>query len=209
MEGPQLLILQACNGTDGDQSGFVLDAEIARRTGLSLSDVRDHLETLERGDLISLVRLENPDGLKAHLEAKGRIELSKIRPFQAQSGSGRSGSPSIKVVPKGLRSFDEHDADFFLYLLPGPRRTNGLPDSIHFWKTRIEEMDPDKTFRVGYIFGPSGCGKSSLVKAGLLPRLSKPIIVHLHRGDGRGDGSPTAQRIAEAQPRPVRQPRSP
>ena len=37
-------------------------------------------------------------------------------------------------------------------------------------------MDPDKTFRVGYIFGPSGCGKSSLVKAGLLPRLSKPII---------------------------------
>ena len=43
-------------------------------------------------------------------------------------------------------------------------------------KVRIEEMDPDKTFRVGYIFGPSGCGKSSLVKAGLLPRLSKPII---------------------------------
>ena len=37
-------------------------------------------------------------------------------------------------------------------------------------------MDPDNTFRVGYIFGPSGCGKSSLVKAGLLPRLSKPII---------------------------------
>ena len=37
-------------------------------------------------------------------------------------------------------------------------------------------MDPDKTFRVGYIFGPSGCGKSSLVKAGLLPRLSKPVI---------------------------------
>src|SRR5262249_60061832 len=35
---------------------------------------------------------------------------------------------------------------------------------------------PDKTFRVGYIFGPSGCGKSSLVKAGLLPRLSRAII---------------------------------
>ena len=79
-------------------------------------------------------------------------------------------------MPKGLRSFDAEDKDFFLELLPGPRRGDGLPESVHFWKVRIEEMDPDKTFRVGYIFGPSGCGKSSLVKAGLLPRLSKPII---------------------------------
>ena len=79
-------------------------------------------------------------------------------------------------MPKGLRSFDAEDKDFFLELLPGPRRGDGLPESVHFWKVRIEEMDPDKTFRVGDIFGPSGCGKSSLVKAGLLPRLSKPII---------------------------------
>ena len=57
MERPQLLILQACNGTAGDDSGFVLDADIARRTGLSLSDVRDHLTNLEHGDFISLVRL--------------------------------------------------------------------------------------------------------------------------------------------------------
>ncbi len=87
----------------------------------------------------------------------------------------RAKSP-LKIVPKGLRSFDAEDKDFFLELLPGPRRGDGLPESVHFWKVRIEEMDPDKTFRVGYIFGPSGCGKSSLVKAGLLPRLSKPII---------------------------------
>src|SRR5262249_31368413 len=46
----------------------------------------------------------------------------------------------IKVVPKGLRSFDAHDADFFLELLPGPRDRDGLPDTIRFWKTRIEEM---------------------------------------------------------------------
>ena len=31
-------------------------------------------------------------------------------------------------------------------------------------------------FRVGVIYGPSGCGKSSLVKAGLLPRLSDPVL---------------------------------
>ena len=61
-------------------------------------------------------------------------------------------------------------------LLPGPRDREGLPDSIRFWKTRIEETDPDKTFSVGLIYGPSGCGKSSLVKAGLLPRLSEDVI---------------------------------
>jgi hypothetical protein len=81
------------------------------------------------------------------------------------------------VVPKGLRSFDAHDADFFLELLPGPRDRDGLPDSIRFWKTRIEEADPDNTFAVGLIYGPSGCGKSSLVKAGLLPRLAESAVV--------------------------------
>jgi eukaryotic-like serine/threonine-protein kinase len=51
-----------------------------------------------------------------------------------------------------------------------------LPESIRFWKTRIEATDPDKTFRVGLIYGPSGCGKSSLMKAGLLPRLPKHVF---------------------------------
>ncbi len=86
-----------------------------------------------------------------------------------------SDQQAIRIVPKGLRSFDEHDADFFLDLLPGPRDREGLPDSIRFWKTRIEETDADKTFSVGLIYGPSGCGKSSLVKAGLLPRLARAV----------------------------------
>ena len=82
----------------------------------------------------------------------------------------------LKIVPKGLRSFDAHDADFFLELLPGPRDRDGLPDSIRFWKTHIEKMDADNAFSVGLIYGPSGCGKSSLVKAGLLPRLSGSVL---------------------------------
>jgi len=82
----------------------------------------------------------------------------------------------LRIVPKGLRSFDAHDANFFLELLPGPRDRDGLPDSIRFWKTRIEETDPDSTFSVGLIYGPSGCGKSSLVKAGLMPRLSENVL---------------------------------
>jgi serine/threonine protein kinase/formylglycine-generating enzyme required for sulfatase activity/tetratricopeptide (TPR) repeat protein len=86
-------------------------------------------------------------------------------------------SQRIKIVPKGLRSFDEHDTYFFLQLLPGPRDRDGLPESIRFWKRKIEQIDPDLTFNVGLIYGPSGCGKSSLVKAGLLPRLGTHVLV--------------------------------
>jgi serine/threonine protein kinase/formylglycine-generating enzyme required for sulfatase activity len=91
--------------------------------------------------------------------------------------SGLSDSRQLKIVPKGLRSFDAQDADFFLELVPGARDREGLPESIRFWKRRIEEPDPDNTFAVGLIYGPSGCGKSSLVKAGLLPRLAERVVV--------------------------------
>ncbi len=83
---------------------------------------------------------------------------------------------ALKVVPKGLRSFDSGDADFFLKLLPGPCGRDGLPDSVRFWRQHLEETDADKTFRLGVLYGPSGCGKSSLVKAGLLPRLSNHVM---------------------------------
>jgi serine/threonine protein kinase/formylglycine-generating enzyme required for sulfatase activity len=86
-----------------------------------------------------------------------------------------SSRQALKIVPKGLRSFDASDADFFLELLPGPRDRDGLPEGIRFWKTRIETAGPDGGFPVGLIYGPSGGGKSSLVKAGLLPRLSKAV----------------------------------
>src|SRR5579871_2090932 len=91
--------------------------------------------------------------------------------------AGLTPTVRVTIVPKGLRSFDANDADFFLELLPGPRDRNGLPESIRFWKARIEESDPAKTFPVGLVYGPSGCGKSSLIKAGLLPRLASNVIV--------------------------------
>ncbi len=96
---------------------------------------------------------------------------STITPLRSDTDSR-----TVKIVPKGLRSFDRHDADFFLELLPGARDREGLPESLRFWKTRIETTDADATFRVGLIYGPSGCGKSSLVKAGLLPRLAKHVL---------------------------------
>ena len=121
--------------------------------------------------------------------------IQPIRHLADDADLGRS--QPLKIVPKGLRSFDAHDADFFLELLPGPRDRDGLPDSIRFWKTRIEETDADNTFSVGLIYGPSGCGKSSLVKAGLLPRLSDRRDRRLRRSDRRGNGNPLAERSAE------------
>jgi hypothetical protein len=103
----------------------------------------------------------------------GCVSADTLSPTVATPTSDRK---PFKIVPKGLRSFDAHDADFFLDLLPGPRDREGLPDSIRFWKTKAEEPDPDNTFSVGLVYGPSGCGKSSLVKAGLLPRLSNDVI---------------------------------
>jgi formylglycine-generating enzyme required for sulfatase activity/tetratricopeptide (TPR) repeat protein len=101
-------------------------------------------------------------------------------PVPATSPPSDSVHEPVRIIPKGLRSFDEHDADFFLELLPGPRDRDGLPESIRFWRTRIEEIDPDRTFRVGLMYGPSGCGKSSLIRAGLLPRLAKQQVRSLY-----------------------------
>jgi serine/threonine protein kinase/formylglycine-generating enzyme required for sulfatase activity len=124
------------------------------------------------------------DKSAALLPATREMPLGATLSPAGPSGSSSTTAPKatseaqpLKIVPKGLRSFDAHDADFFLELLPGPRDREGLPESIRFWKTRIEEIDPDSTFSVGLIYGPSGCGKSSLVKAGLLPRVSDRVVV--------------------------------
>jgi serine/threonine protein kinase/formylglycine-generating enzyme required for sulfatase activity len=103
--------------------------------------------------------------------ASGSAPVAEVRPMPAVD----SDEQPVKIVPKGLRSFEAEDAAFFLDLLPGPRDRDGLPESIRFWKTRLEETDPDQTFSVGLLYGPSGCGKSSLVKAGLLPRLAEHV----------------------------------
>jgi serine/threonine protein kinase/formylglycine-generating enzyme required for sulfatase activity len=103
---------------------------------------------------------------------------STLNPSAGPSTSQGTDSSTrpVKIVPKGLRSFDAHDAEFFIEILPGPRDRHGLPESLRFWKNRIEAHDDSLTFPVGVIYGPSGCGKSSFVKAGLLPRLSANVM---------------------------------
>lgn len=100
-----------------------------------------------------------------------------LAPLATVAAAVATPGPRPKIVPKGLRSFDAADSDFFLELVAGPRNLQGIPDSIRLIKARIEARDLADTFVVGCIYGPSGCGKSSLIKAGVLPRLSPAIIV--------------------------------
>ena len=90
----------------------------------------------------------------------------------------------LKIVPKGLRSFDAGDASFFLDLLPGQRDRDGLPESVRFWKTRLESLDPDVTFASGVLYGPSGCGKSTLLNiiGGLLAQGPRDPLLAAARG---------------------------
>ena len=120
-----------------------------RRAAAAAADRRRHpASELERICLKALAkRVERPlhDGagpgrrpaaLPAAAEARPAGERGPTRP----PATGRPEPPRrptpIRVVPKGLRSFDADDADFFLELLPGPRDRDGLPESIRFWKTR-------------------------------------------------------------------------
>lgn len=123
------------------------------------------------------------------IQSGGSVENAALTggesPSNGSSGFGATAAgrnttipdaPQPSVVPRGLRCFEESDADFFLHLLPGPHDRNGHPESVRFWKSRLEESEPGKTFSVGLMYGPSGCGKSSLVKAGLFPVLDEQII---------------------------------
>ena len=120
--------------------------------------------------------------------------LATLGPPDVGESADSSGPSSLRIaalgppriVPKGLRSFDAEDADFFITLVPGPWDRHGLPESIRAWKRRIEESDPARSFAVGLIYGPSGGGKSSFVKAGLLPRLAshvRPAFVEASAND--------------------------
>ena len=82
----------------------------------------------------------------------------------------------MPVLPRGLKCYDESDAEFFLRLLPGPRDRNGTPESVRAWKQRLEATD-ESAARICVLYGPSGCGKSSFLRAALIPRLERHVHV--------------------------------
>ena len=149
-----------------------LSKRAAERYSTALDMAEDLRDFLNLHNTITAKEFAPPSAISA-VKPLSILGLAGISESIAQPSVN---SQSIKIVPRGLRAFGSQDSEFFLELLPGPRDRDGLPNTIRFWKTQIEELDPDSTFSVGLIYGPSGCGKSSLVKAGLLPRLSENII---------------------------------
>ena len=152
----------------------ICQKSLSKRASERYSTAKDMAEDLR-------LFLQTPAGAVTPLAGPGPMSpppglALESAPLPATSRQSDSDHRPFKIVPRGLRSFDEHDAEFFLELLPGPRDRDRLPDSIQFWKRKIEQIDHDLTFKVGLIYGPSGCGKSSLVKAGLLPRLGKHVL---------------------------------
>lgn len=139
---------------------------IAKRASDRYSTAKDFASDLE-------LFLAGPDG--GDRDASGtRTSLADARTEDADPPMGAT-PPFPVVVPKGLRSFDEHDADFFLGLLPGPMDRFGIPERLRFLTRLVDNSAAARPEPVGVIYGPSGCGKSSLIRAGLVPLLPKTI----------------------------------
>ncbi len=153
---------------------------LARRASDRFTVARDFADELQW-----LLQYHAPTPVRRPLSSSMDSSVSHPTPLTPNTAellaSREDSQPTgpTRIVPKGLRSFDASDANFFLELLPGPFDREGLPEGLRFWKTKIEQTDREQTFRVGLVYGPSGCGKSSLMKAGLLPRL-RPNITSVY-----------------------------
>ena len=147
LEGSERKALHAIlHEQGGSQTGYVDDSKIAEIADLSIEEVRDCLEILEGKECVQ--RSVGVGGHSAYITAKGRLELRR----SPIVGDARDESTPrrIKVVPKGLRSFDEHDADFFLELAPrpSPMRT-GSPRASTSGKLASKSQTP--TRRSGWV----------------------------------------------------------
>lgn len=128
-------------------------------------------------DLAEDLRHALHDNVESVVRAPQRPQLSSDG---VQVSSDRlSATSELSIIPRGLRSFGGDDSSFFSELLPGPRNRDGVPESVRFWKSRIQERDPEKAFQIGLVYGPSGSGKSSFLKAAVIPSLSE-MVVHIY-----------------------------
>ena len=97
-------------------------------------------------------------------------------------GPTPTGEP-VKIVPKGLRSFDGTTPTSSSSCCPARATATACPRASGSGRPGSKRPTPTTPSGSGLIYGPSGCGKSSLVKAGLLPRLAQARAADLRRGD--------------------------
>jgi serine/threonine protein kinase len=116
--------------------------------------------------------------LKYWLDANVGAQTSQLSPGPPRTGNHQqtSGRSSLRLPARGLQPFTEADADSYLFLIPGRRNRDGIPDSILFWKRWVESDDPMNDYPVGVLYGPSGAGKTSYIRAGLLNQLDRDVF---------------------------------
>ena len=93
------------------------------------------------------------------------------------------GRAQIKIVPKGLRSFDRHDAEFFLELLPGRATGTVCPRACGSGRRRIESTDLDATFSRRPDLRPIGLWQVVAGQGGPAAAAGQRRAAGLHRGD--------------------------
>ena len=109
-------------------------------------------------------------------------------------------SRPVKIVPKGLRSSTPTMPTSSWNCCPDHGTGTGCPTASASGRPASRRRTPTTRFAVGLIYGPSGCGKSSLVKAGLLPRLSDDVIAVYVEATAEETEAAAAERTAETLP---------
>ena len=150
--------------------------EIERREPRGLREIDETIPRELQRICLKCLTKERSQRYPSAADLRDDLQSWRDAPLSRAAGPSEPSDKELRIRPPGgLRPFTKEHADFFLELLPGPRDREGLPTSISFWKSRIEQLDADETFRVGVMYGVSGCGKSSLLQAGLLPNLAEHV----------------------------------
>src|SRR5689334_20748929 len=102
--GAQRMVLQAILDLPKDAAGHVTDSQIAQRTQIAITDVRNWIMTLLSEGYVDGVRAT--DGLRALLRVEGRLALGLYWPFGSPASSATQPSPS--PAPTGVSSGTQH-----------------------------------------------------------------------------------------------------
>ena len=173
-QGSERLILQTNLDSPKNSAGFVEGSKIAEASKTSPQDVQNWLKTLEGKGFVEWAK--QIGGFSAFVTAKGEQALRLTSTDQVSTVSDGSQIP-IKISPEGPAVLRRARRRLLPRASPRPPPCGRAPREHPFLERLASRRPaPDRTFPVGVIYGPSGCGKSSLVRAGLLPRLSDPIL---------------------------------
>ena len=153
----------------GSSSASVLKA-LAKRVSDRYTTARDMAEDLQR--LSQDGAGSKPAGPSRRGESAARAGPETRRQGIAPRPLGFGRGVRSRSCPRGFAPSTSTTPTFSSSCFPARETAMACPRASASGRRRSRQPMRRTTFRVGLIYGPSGCGKSSLVKAGLLPRLS-------------------------------------